>query len=92
MESNLESKMLTTPKLKELLRSKSRCKQLLLAAITTNFVVFRCMVPKKWHKIVSTYKYIYGDGDGLEKRPIFAAVRKKRMNKVCHFKANEKRN
>ena len=46
--------MLTTPKLKELLRYKSRCKQLLLAAITTsNFVVFCWMVPKKWHEMFS---------------------------------------
>ena len=41
-----------TSKLKELQRSKSRCKQLLLASTTTpNFVVFRSMVPKKRHEI-----------------------------------------
>ena len=47
----VHSQTLTTPKLKELLISKSRCKQLLLAATTTpNFVVFRCIVPKIWHE------------------------------------------
>ena len=54
-----QSQTLTTPKLKELQRSKSRCKQLLLAATTTpEFVVFRCMVPEKWHQNISTYKCI----------------------------------
>ena len=83
-----QSQTLTTPKLKELQRSKSRCKQLPLAATTIpNFVVFCCMVPKKRHENVSPYK-----GDGLEKRPIFVTVRQKRLNKVCHCKVNEKRN
>ena len=42
-----QSETLTTSKLKELQRSKSRCKQLLLATTNTpNFVVFRCVVPK----------------------------------------------
>ena len=46
-----QSQTLTTPNLKELQRSKSRCKQLLLAATSTpNFVVLCCMVPKKWHQ------------------------------------------
>ena len=46
-----QSQTLITPKLKELQMSKSRCKQLLLAATTTpNFDVFCCMVPKKWHQ------------------------------------------
>ena len=46
-----QSQTLTTPKLKELQRSKSRCKQLLLAATTTpNFVLFCSMVPMKWQK------------------------------------------
>ena len=37
-------------------------------------------------------KKFHIQGDGLEKRPIFVTVRKKCMNKVCHFKVNEKRN
>ena len=46
-----QSQMRTTPNEKELQSSKSRCKQLLLAAtITPNFVVLCCMVPKKWHQ------------------------------------------
>ena len=88
--STCKYKTLTTPKLKELQRSKSRCKQLLLATTTTpNFVVFRCMVPKKWHENVP-HTSVWGDG--LQKCPIFMTVRQKRLNKVYHFKVNEKRN
>ena len=81
---------LTTSKLKELQRSKSRCKQLLLTTTTTpNFNVFRCMVPKKWHENVP-HTNVWGDG--LQNCPIFMTVRQKRLIKVCHFKLNEKRN
>ena len=58
---------------KELQSSKSSCKKLLLAATATlNFVVFRCLVPKKWHENISPY-----NGESLEKRPNFVPVRKK---------------
>ena len=85
-----QSQTLTTSKLTELQRSKSRCKQLLLAAITTpNFIVFCCMVPKKWHENVP-HTSVWGNG--LQTSPIFRTVRQKRLNKECHFKVNEKRN
>ena len=62
----------------------------LLATTTTpNFIVFRCMVPKKWHENVP-HTSVWGDG--LQKCPIFMTVRQKRLNKICHFKLNEKRN
>ena len=68
-----QSQTLTTPKLKELQRSKSRCKQLLLAATTTpNFIVFSCMVPKKWHQTLPH------TGRRPRKTPIFCDGPKKK--------------
>ena len=82
-----QSQTLTTPNLKELQSSKSRCKQLLLAATTTpNFVVFRCMVPK------NGIKHFHIQGDGLQKRLFFVTVRKKSLIKVQQFQVTEKRN
>ena len=37
-------------------------------------------------------KHFHIQGDGLEKRPFFVTVRKKRLIKVRQFKVNEKRN
>ena len=63
----------TTPNLKELQRSKSRCKQLLLAATTTpNFVELCCMVPKKWHQTLPH------TGRWPSKTPIFCDGPKKK--------------
>ena len=70
-----QSQTRTTPNQKELQSSKSRCKQLLLAATTTpNFVVLCCMVPKKWHQTLPH------TGRRLSKTPIFCDGPKKKLD------------
>ena len=70
-----QSQTFTTPNLKELQSSKSRCKQLLLAATTTpNFVVLCCMVPKKWHQTLPH------TGRRPSKTPIFCDGPKKKLD------------
>ena len=61
-ESNLVSKTLTTPKLKELEGPKVRLKQLVLGAtIPPNLMRFRCTVMEKCRRNISQHTYLCDD-------------------------------
>ena len=76
-DQNLRSKMLTTPKLKELQVPKVRRKQLVLGAtIPPNLMSFRCTVMEKWRQNIAQHNCMH---DGLYHPCTFAWDKVKRL-------------